>query len=286
MRIPISMCALLLFITSSAAQYEQFNNPEVEMNMTRSMMYPTVFVYAGGSRGSGTALFSGYVDNTVICRSEFTVGTAATASCTGNEKGRDIRTYILSAWHILDNLFSEPPLPKRRGDAPEYAPLKIYASARIAGGSSANMKTVFKKFEALIIAKDEENDLVLLSIKEMLPFTANTAPRDVALQPFRMVWALGSPLGHGPMPTGGYLAGTRQMLSGKGYFLSNASIYGGNSGGGLFHYSKERKRFELIAVSKAIGLGPFGPVPHIVLSIPIETVHDFLEKNSFGFIAQ
>lgn len=301
-------CTLFLLYVPAHAQspshYERFNDPTVEMDMTRNMMYPTVLVRTNRARGSGTVLFSGYVEESLICKLEPPVAKDS-VPCAGKEQGRQIRTYVLSAWHVVEGIFANPhklppklvpPDGKKDKDkdkkamldmqasvAPQLPPLSIIV--RVAS-STGEMETSFARYEAMVVAKDVENDLVVLSVKHTLPFTAWTAPRDVKLQPFRPVWALGAPLGFGPLATEGILSGTKEEVGKKRYLLSAAPIYGGNSGGGLFHYSKERYRFELIAVNRAIGVGPFGPVPHIVLSIPIGMVHDFLEKHSLGFIAQ
>ena len=160
-------------------------------------------------------------------------------------------------------------------------PPHIEIIARVASSTGA-MDIDFVHHGAAMVAYDENRDLALLRVTDgaVLPYVALVAPSDVQLQPFRKVWAVGAPLGFGPEVTEGHLSGTNEQHDKHAFFLSSAPIYKGNSGGGLFQWSRERNQFELIAVNDAI----VGGIPHIVLSVSITDIHAFLNEHGFEFI--
>lgn len=290
MRMVYGICALLLSAAPVSARYEYLNDPALESKMARDMLYPTVLLRTDESVGAGTAAFSRYVDNAMLCRLEPPLGATAETSCTGTEQGKEIRSYVISSWHVVEDLFEIPPIPLRKSSEPdaEITTPRVQITIRVAGTNSAEMEATFAHQTARIVAADKKSDLVLLrleNVSELLPQTANIAPRDVALQPFRTVWALGTPLSLSPLPTDGLLGGIRKF-SARPHMLSTAPVYGGNSGGGLYHWSPERDHFELIAVVRALLTSRYGPIPHLALSVPIQSIHDFLESNGYGFIAQ
>lgn len=320
MRTLYALAALLLAAIPAHAQYENFNNPALESKMAGAMMLPTVIVDMPNTIGSGTVIFSEYAELPSICTAEARA-MPIDPLCAGPTNGqKQIRTYVLTAWHVLEGSFFPPkkkekdekksgllihpmktdgpptPAPPSSGSPPQTlgplasekptmvtVPPHIEIVAR-AASSTGEMDIDFVRHEAAMVAYDAEHDLALLRLTDgaVLPYVAAVAPRNVQLQPFRKVWAVGAPLGFGPEVTEGNLSGAHERLGKQEFLLSSATIYKGNSGGGLFQWSRERTRFELIGVNNAIG----GGIPHIVLSVPIVYIHDFLKEHGFDVIIQ
>ncbi len=298
-----------------------FNNPAVESKKAGSMMLPTVIVDLPNSLGSGTVIFSDYVDLSMLCKAEVRA-IPVDPLCEGKTSGqKQASTFVITAWHVLERSFfppkkkernekkssliepmaDGPPAPTPAPPVPAPVPLgppapvvpekptmvtvppHIEIVVRVAS-STGEMDIDFARHEAALVAYDAERDLALLRVTDgsILPYVAAVAPRDVQLQPFRKVWAIGAPMGFGPEATEGDLSGTHERFETHVYNLSSAPIYKGNSGGGLFQWSRERSRFELIGVNDAIG----GGIPHVVLSVSIRDVHDFLKMHGFDVIIQ
>jgi len=319
MRMLYALGLLLLASMPTHAQYENFNNPDLERKMAGSMMLPTVIVDLPTTLGSGTVIFSEYADLSAICKAE-AKALPVDPLCAGDTTGqKQIRTYVLTAWHVLETAFFPPkkkeknekksglihpmkadgppvPVPPSPGPAPEKpgppmpdkptmvtVPPNIEIVAR-AASSTGEMDIDFVRHKVAMVAYDATRDLALLRVTDgaVLPYVAAVAPRDVQLQPFRKVWAVGAPLGFGPEVTEGNLSGAHERLGKHEFLLSSATIYKGNSGGGLFQWSRERNQFELIGVNNAIG----GGIPHIVLSVSIVDIQDFLKEHGFDVIVK
>ncbi len=141
--------------------------------------------------------------------------------------------------------------------------------------------------EGVIVAHDEAADLALVKVTDEerpIAFVAALLPEGSDLYLAEPVWAVGSGLGKPPFISDGLLSLLDERIKGYRYILSTAPIIFGNSGGGLFHWSEALEKYELIGVpSKVSGVG-FSIVAHMVWSIPIETVREFMRDNCYGFI--
>jgi hypothetical protein len=159
---------------------------------------------------------------------------------------------------------------------------------------------------ATVVRYNKKTDLSLLRLNYngILPYVAHLAPKGFQAQPFSYVWTMGAPVGVGPMPTHGLFA-SRKEIQGKNtrFYLSSADVGPGSSGGPEFYdacyfeekkarekqakgetYIKDPNQFKLFSVSRAMGVGPFGVLPFISLSIPTADLHKFFEDNHLGFL--
>jgi hypothetical protein len=72
------------------------------------------------------------------------------------------------------------------------------------------------------------------------------------------------------------------------YWMSTAQTIFGNSGGALYRYSEERKKYEYIGIPSRITVQPMGftkdPITHMGYFIPIERVYSLLRDNDYHFI--
>ncbi len=291
----IALMAVIAFQPAEAQPVQQshFNDPALESEMAKSMLYPTVQVLRKTSIGSGTIIFSGYLDNATICTVEAALPHPDGACDASMATGKQIRTYVFTNWHVVK---PDPPEPAKKSEkktkkktdgvvngaaAPASVTVVVHMTA-----ASSSLDAQPTEYRATVVAHDEKKDIALLSIEQspQMAYVAHLAPRDVALQPFRPVWALGSPMGYGPIPTQGILGVTHESVGESFFFLSTAPVYGGNSGGGLYHFSNDRNLFEMVGMTVAVAAGPYGPVPHIALSISTEMLHAFIDAHGLRFL--
>ncbi len=209
--------------------------------MTNAMLAPTVQISGEETVGSGTII--------------------------GSQKRRDggYRTYVLTAWHVVRNIFTDEPERKRKGLL-----VTIYARGR--------------KIERVgdLIAKDPSRDLALILLRgrEKAPAVARIIDEDRArsIDLWEPLYAIGCPLGNDPIPTGGFLASKDSRIDGLGYWMINAPTYFGNSGGGIF----DARTYELVAVfSKIFTHGKVHPtvISHMGLAVPPREVYAFLRET-------
>jgi S1-C subfamily serine protease len=152
------------------------------------------------------------------------------------------------------------------GSAVVIAPGLVLTAAHVA----INDNLLINGKPTKVIKIDQKKDLALLIASVDCPCAS--LGEDVNLDD--EVLAVGWPLGHLEMATKGRVQGWMD-----GLVLTNSTIAPGNSGGGLFAF--QESKWKLVGVTiQVAGMGwDFGfglPVLHMVRSVPIQTVKDFI----------
>ena len=227
---------------------EQITPDTVEM--TRSMLAPTVQLNGVDTVGSGTLVFSGI-----------------------NPKNDKIESYVLTSYHVVRNILSD--LPRSRKE--KGIDVTIYL-----GDKKVDVKGKMVRHNATIDAA-----LVKLKTDQIFPNVARTLPKPLQseVNVFDPVIAVGCPLGNEPVHTRGEISSLANELSGSNYWMINANTYFGNSGGGVYLADSH----QLIGVfSKIYTHGKGNPVviPHMGLCTPIGLVHDWLAEKEFGHLLE
>jgi S1-C subfamily serine protease len=140
---------------------------------------------------------------------------------------------------------------------------------------------------AKIVAYDKSADLALLQLidqERVVDVVADLRPPGEPLLLGTEVYAIGAGLGRAPFTTDGLVAIVDYQMQGYPYIMATAPIIFGNSGGGLFQWSNDRGRFELIGVPSKVSAAGWSVVAHMAWSIPISTVRAFLIANDFGYV--
>lgn len=276
-------CVLTLLTYTGA--YAQADDADLLAKMKREMLMPIVMMEKDDqSTASGFIVFSAMREGIA-------------------------HTYVLTAFHVLAShvRFAKDkskggkkgralrrPAREESKKAPKEISRKPLQVAVFAYGH--RLQDVKRHlYSADIIAYDTGEDIGLVRIDPKAGVflqVAELAPKDVWLAPFMTVWSVGSAMHRFPFPVVGLLGGM-DFKSGKKDVeegtdvLSSAPIAAGNSGGPLFVYNKAHERFEVIGITYGSDEDDEvknGSVPHMAYSIPTWKVHDFLEKNGYGFI--
>jgi S1-C subfamily serine protease len=241
------------------------------VQMHKEIFYPTVRVRTPRSGGSGTVIYSKKAKG-----------------------GYD--TYIITNHHVIADCVNIRktwnPVLKRKIDTEildtvgvEYFKYNNYSSCI---GSFA--------VEADIVAYSEYEggqDWALLKARDVetkAPYVSNMYPRDQVDQVhiFDKVYACGASLGHPPIVTDGRISFMDDEIDHFKYWMSTAPTIFGNSGGGVFRYSKTRKKYEYVGVPSRISMQPMGftadAITHMGYFIPIERVYQLLDDNDYQFL--
>ena len=241
------------------------------IRMHEEIFYPTVRVRTSRSGGSGTVIYPEQING-------------------------EYHTYIITNHHVIADCVSIKkvwnPVLKRKVDT------EILNTVGVEYFKYNNYSNCIGSFavEADIVAYSEVEggqDWALLKARDKeakAPWKANLYPRDQVDQVhiFDKVFACGASLGHPPIVTDGHISFMDDEIDHFKYWMSTAPTIFGNSGGGVFRYSKSRKRHEYIGVPSRISIQPMGfsadAITHMGYFIPIDRVYQLLEDNDYQFI--
>ncbi len=218
--------------------------------MHRAMILPTVQLRGNGTVGSGVIVYS-------EPQPEDEPGCA---------------TFVLTAYHVVAEVLGDR---WERGTIDEVHVLR----------PDDPEKT--RIFSARLVLFDRRRDLALLLLntsekfEQVATWRPRSALREIGV--FRQAYAVGCPLGNRPLPTLGEISSKAKAVGDQTFWMLNAPIYFGNSGGGVFLADT----YELIGISSMIyTYGKTNPVvvPHLGLFVPLETVYDWLDSQGCGFL--
>jgi len=247
-----------------------YSDKEIEQ-MHKEILWPTVRIRADKAWGSGTVIYS------------------------RPDKLGKFHTYVITCHHVVsDNIKIESKFDQRVGfeiKKMSTMPVEIqffyYENLSQCKGSAGSCK-------ADILAFDEDADIALLELqkgsKSVEP-VAYILPKEKieGVHIFDKVWACGAAMAHEPIVTEGIINFLNEPMEyGIEYWMSNAQIIFGNSGGAIFRYSKARERFEYIGIPARIAVNISGfsadAITHMGFFVPITKVYKLLDTYFYQFI--
>ena len=257
----IFILGLFLFVPFKSA----WGLSKQQVKKHNEMLYTVVLVEGPAGSGSGTVIFS----------DELTV-----------DDEKEYHNYILTNHHVIANAITikkewDPNLGKERKNEsrrPVEATWHIYNDYSHMIGSRSQ--------KAEIVAYNDRLDLALLRLRDReRPIdgpVAHILPDGEKIYLYDEVWLSGAGLGEPPFSSFGHISNLDRIIEGEPYFLTTSPIIYGDSGGALFRYSVKRDKYELIGVPSKVRIVGWGmPVTHMAMSIPIDTVRDFLRENCY-----
>ena len=214
-------------------------NEDVEVRY-RELMSPTVRINARSEVGSGTIWWS------------------------KNTGGGRARTYVVTAWHVVQDNNGYP------------LEVDFHEDGKL-------IRTETGK----IVAKNPALDLALVEVRgfHVYPHTARLPlVEDLRrIQIFSKVYAIGCPLGYSPLPTSGELTSKGKDLDGRTFWMINAPTIFGNSGGGIY-VASSRTMFGVLSRISAYKNMIDVAVPHMGLVTPVDQVYTWLDKTRYAFV--
>lgn len=278
----ITLALIMLPITAHAQ-----TKRERLLKMTHEMLEPVAQILKDGSPGASSVVI--YSRNRIAYkRSKKPHKYGNTIPCVKGV-GCEPYSFALTNFHVAKHFLYEDMgpfgdmVPSKRRDQPLGMEVTIFSFGLEVGQIEK------RTFKAEIVAEDEGADLALVRIDKsagIIGRVAILAPKGVMPLRNDTAWAAGASSKFAPF--------LRQGIFGTSYkpnefpntnsvpiITTTAEIFFGDSGGALFHFSDERNQYEIVGISEA-----FYSVPFLALSISIEGVYKFLEKNSYNFIVQ
>ena len=235
------------------------------------MFYPTVRVRTKKAGGSGTVVYS-------------------------EEYKDEVYTYIITNQHVIDDSVHIEkrwdPVLKRKVDK------EILDTVYVEYFKYNNYSHTVGSFavEADIVAYSEVDggqDWALLRMRDTenkADWVANMFPlEDIEnVHIFDDCYAVGASLGHPPVASNGMITYMDDEIDHYKYWMSSAPTIFGNSGGAVYRWSSNRKKYEYIGIPSRISIQPMGfsadAITHMGYFIPIDRVYQLLEDNDYQFI--
>jgi len=205
---------------------------------------------------------------TVQVSGDETVGTGVMLVGDTEPGSNETTTFVLTAWHVVRDLFAGSDAVSPEISVTVYAPGKRTTTE-----------------PAILVEHDADLDVALLRLRSTrrMDAGARLASRSKlgSVRVFERIYAVGCPLGNDPIPTYGEIADVNHVVDGQGYWMVSAPTYIGNSGGGIF----DAETHELLALfTKIYTHGTVRPmvVPHMGLATPLAAVYDWLDKVGYA----
>lgn len=233
----------------------------------KAILYPIVRVRTAKAGGSGTVIYSK----------------------PHPEQPDEHETYILTCHHVVSEAIKiekdwfDPVLKKKRArEVTAPVQVEVFRYARLSYVDSG------ATHRASIVAYDADHDLALLKLDSPFPVehVAEFYPKgkEQEIKLFEPVWAAGCSLGHDPLCNQGFITYKPELIDGKEYWMSNAAVIFGNSGGAIFL----ERTLQLIGVPARVSVMQmgFGLDVNTWMNwfVPINRIYNFLDDNMLYFL--
>lgn len=216
--------------------------------------------------GSGTIIYSAPSENTKI-----------------------YSTYVITCHHIISSALSvrkdwDSKLGReKKREFRQLVTTEFFDWSNVPHGS----RPVNYSTDAEILAYDKDHDMALLKLRTVktASYVAEILHPDYVegLRVGHPVWAVGAALLHDPILTDGIITHMGDDIDFKYYWMSNAPIIFGNSGGAVFAETSNGYKFIGIPSRVAI-VGWSSVVTHIGYFSPVTRVYEFFREQLFDFL--
>ena len=234
------------------------------MQAHNEILYPTVLVRTRKASGSGTVLYS---------------------KPKGKSKS-EYETYVLTNHHVIDDCIKI---------SREWDPM-LEASVKKETRSTVNVEFYrYKHYsrcigrfsvEADIVTYSKDQDIALLKLRSLEKVDSVAALylgslKDIHV--FDKVVACGCQLAHPPIHTRGEIMFMDDEIENYNFWLSNAQIIFGSSGGGI--YLDKDGKHEFIGIPSRIAISGWSDaITHLGYFIPIDRIFEWLKDEYYHFI--
>lgn len=203
--------------------------------------------------------------------------------------GKDFHTFVLTCAHVVDSAISvrkewDSKLGKeKKKEYRQVLNVEFFDYANVPHGR----RPVSSSVDADLVAYDLSHDMAILSLRtiQQASFVAPLATKEEAslLTVGSPVVAVGAAMLHDPIVTFGTITHMGDEIDFKDYWMSNAQIIYGNSGGAMFAQYEDGYKF--IGIPSRIAVAGWStPITHLGYFSPITRVYEFLDEQLFHFL--
>jgi len=233
--------------------------PDEVKKKHEQMLYPVVRVTVGSGGGSGTIIYS-------------------------EDRGDGCQTYVLTNHHVVADAikvreeWSSLLQMDVKKEFNEEVKVEVF---RYAEGSRQDFTDAC---QAEIVAHDRNHDLALLRLKtnRKMDYVAKLYPDNGKVYIFQPIWAVGCQLLHPPIVTRGEINYLDDVIDRKVYWMANACIYFGSSGGAVF--TEHEGNYYFLGVPSRVAGTWTQVVQHMGWFVPITRVRQWIKDEKLDFL--
>ena len=241
------------------------------MNLTtlhEQVLYSQVRVKTSKAGGSGTVIYSELAE----------------------DKEGIYHSYALTCHHVVDeaisvkNEWDSRVGRERKREFRQLVAVEFFDWSNVLHGN----RPLNYSSDAEIVAYDNEHDMAILKLRTVkrAGYIARVMPagEEKQIKIGSEVVAVGCALLHDPVLTAGIVTHFGDEIDGKLYWMSNANIIFGNSGGAVF--ARVGDNYEFIGIPSRIAIAGWStPVMHMGYFSPISRVHEFFKEQTYQFLS-
>lgn len=204
-------------------------------------------------------------------------------------------TYALTCYHVIADAINvktewDPRVGReRKREFRQLVGVEFFDWSNIPHGH----RPLTYSTDAETVAYDKDHDMALLLLRTVKPAPgiATLLPpgREIELQIGSPVIAVGCALLHDPIVTQGIITHMGDEIDYKLYWMSNASIIFGNSGGAIFTpiVLDHELKYVFTGIPSRIDIAGWAtPITHLGYFSPITRVYEFLNEQLYHFLIQ
>ena len=204
------------------------------------------------------------------------------------QDGNTYDTYVLTCQHVISDALTVRKEwdsrvgRERKKEYRQLVTVEFFDWDNVPHGS----RPLNYSADAQIVAYDAPHDMAILKLKtvKQAPAVARIMKSDDAknLRIGSPVVAVGAALLHDPVLTEGIITHMGDEIDYKDYWMSNAQIIFGNSGGAVFTEMKDG--YEFIGIPSRVSVTWGTPITHLGYFSPVTRVNEFLEEQLYCFL--
>jgi len=233
-------------------------------HLHEQVLYPQVRIKTAKSGGSGTIIYSEPVEG----------------------EPNVYHTYALTCHHVIDAAISvkdewDPRVGRqRKRETRQLVQVEFFDWANVLHGH----RPLSYQTDAEVVAYDKDHDMAIVKLRTVKKagHVAKVMKKgeEKSIRIGSGVLVVGCAMLHDPILTTGIVTHCGDEIDGKLYWMSNAQIVFGNSGGAVFTES-----YEFIGVPSRVDIVGWGsPITHLGYFSPITRVHEFFDEQSYHFL--
>lgn len=257
LRLPVLTIGLWIAACQAGALAAE---PPTELKeVYEQVLYPCVRISTGEAAGSGTVLYS-------------------------EDRGDGCQTYALTNHHVIDGAIKVETKWSSLLQADLKREVAEPVTVEVFRYTADATQDVTDSYQADVVAHDKDHDLALVKLRTSRKLDHVAAPLPKAQQVFLLedVLAVGCALRHPPVLTAGRVNYKNDVIESKEYWLSDAQIIFGNSGGAV--YVKKDRWYFIGVPSRVAVVGWSSVVTHMGYFVPVTRIREWVESQHLEFL--
>jgi len=231
----------------------------------KQAIYPVVRVTSGSIGGSGTIIYS-----------------------ENRSKNDEFENFIATNYHVVEPAIKIEKVWSSMLRAHVQKEKRQTVKVEIFRYNNLSFIEGRQSYDADIVATSKDDDIAILKLRSTRKhnYVAKLLPREKfnEVKTGTEVAAVGCSLLHPPLVTSGQITSLNDEIENKKYWMSNAQIVFGSSGGAVFLVSNNKLNYDFIGIPSRVAVIGWGtPITHMGYFIPIDRIYKWFQEQHLTF---